>query len=185
MGRRERDKGSTFLLLRVACNGERPTSYWCVCLFVCVCTHISVFVWDLVRSSTFFWRTKKVISTPTKKRVYISKSLYFQTYTLYLVWSFDVKVKDLMHKRVCVYAWVLLNEGLYQFVFAFRLEFWCVFGRERIHRREISSYCLRKCISFAEVCPFRFSFVQVSRLLDLIVHSLYSHKEVFLRELVR
>jgi len=27
--------------------------------------------------------------------------------------------------------------------------------------------------------------LQVSRLLDLIVHSLYSHKEVFLRELVR
>lgn len=27
--------------------------------------------------------------------------------------------------------------------------------------------------------------MQVSRLLDLIVHSLYSHKEVFLRELVR
>ena len=27
--------------------------------------------------------------------------------------------------------------------------------------------------------------LQVSRLMDLIVHSLYSHKEVFLRELVR
>jgi heat shock protein beta len=26
---------------------------------------------------------------------------------------------------------------------------------------------------------------EVSRLLDLIVHSLYSHKEVFLRELIR
>ena len=30
-----------------------------------------------------------------------------------------------------------------------------------------------------------FMICQVSRLLDLIVHSLYSHKEVFLRELVR
>jgi hypothetical protein len=30
-----------------------------------------------------------------------------------------------------------------------------------------------------------YTTLQVSRLLDLIVHSLYSHKEVFLRELVR
>jgi HSP90 family molecular chaperone len=29
-----------------------------------------------------------------------------------------------------------------------------------------------------------YTTLQVSRLLDLIVHSLYSHKEVFLRELV-
>ena len=37
-------------------------------------------------------------------------------------------------------------------------------------------------LNLVKVWAFRW---QVSRLLDLIVHSLYSHKEVFLRELVR
>lgn len=39
--------------------------------------------------------------------------------------------------------------------------------------------------AIAELSFFGCLIVQVSRLLDLIVHSLYSHKEVFLRELVR
>lgn len=45
------------------------------------------------------------------------------------------------------------------------------------------------CVSYICTSIILTGFVlfglQVSRLLDLIVHSLYSHKEVFLRELVR
>ena len=41
------------------------------------------------------------------------------------------------------------------------------------------------CTSIIFLTGFVLLGLQVSRLMDLIVHSLYSHKEVFLRELVR
>lgn len=48
-----------------------------------------------------------------------------------------------------------------------------------------SSFFLKKVSIFEPLFGESLSLWQVSRLLDLIVHSLYSHKEVFLRELVR